>query len=164
MTENQASVAALTNRLVQSNAEVERLQYEFILISRMELANNKLLEELRNRNKALEENKRLLQDQAMQHKVLLDDANSQLKIILKKLSNSKKRIKLQRVVAKYVVLNDDFKKNYADIIEQYADVIGHHNPKQRIKHVIWLIDKNYELEQVCGITALAICFFSVLHE
>jgi len=28
MAENQASVAALTNRLAQSNAEVERLQYE----------------------------------------------------------------------------------------------------------------------------------------
>lgn len=28
MTENQASVAALTNRLAQSNAEVERLQHE----------------------------------------------------------------------------------------------------------------------------------------
>ncbi|XP_070526212.1 restin homolog isoform X3 [Cardiocondyla obscurior] len=152
-------------------------------ISRMELANNKLLEELRSRNKALEENKRLLQDQAMQHKVLLDDANSQIKKLTEKIKQfeetdktaknstslleqeriqwkslenkltkqieeeKRERCKAEEVVAKYVALNDDLKKNYADIIEQYADVIGHHNPKQRIKHVIRLKDKNYELEQ-----------------
>lgn len=45
-------------------------------MSRMELANNKLLEELKSRDKALEENKRLLQDQAMQHKIILEEVSS----------------------------------------------------------------------------------------
>lgn len=50
-------------------------------ISRMELANNKLLEELKNRDEELEESKRLLQDQAKQHKIILDEVSSN--IILK---------------------------------------------------------------------------------
>lgn len=44
-------------------------------ISRMELANNKLLEELKSRDEALEESKRLLQDQAVQHKIILDEVS-----------------------------------------------------------------------------------------
>lgn len=50
-------------------------------ISRMELANNKLLEELKNRDEAVEKNKQLLQDQATQHKIILDEVSSY--IILK---------------------------------------------------------------------------------
>lgn len=77
-----------------------------------------------------------------------------------------------REVKKYIALNDILKKNYEEIVERYADVIGHQNPKQRIKHVIRLKDKNYELEQVCGIvplfgifviSSLAFCFLSILY-
>lgn len=78
-----------------------------------------------------------------------------------------------REITKYIALNEDLKKNYTEIIEQYADAIGHQNPKQRIKHVIRLKDKNYELEQVCGIVplyaifffifSLAFCFLSILY-
>lgn len=47
-------------------------------ISRMELANNKLLDELKSRDEELEESKRLLQDQAMQHKIILDEVSSNI--------------------------------------------------------------------------------------
>lgn len=50
-------------------------------ISRMELANNKLLEELNSRDEELEETKQLLQDQTTQHKIILDEVSSS--IILK---------------------------------------------------------------------------------
>jgi len=50
-------------------------------ISRMELANNKLLKQLKNSEEALEENKRLLQDQARQHKIIIDEVS--LNIMLK---------------------------------------------------------------------------------
>jgi len=50
-------------------------------ISRMELANNKLLKQLKSSEEALEENKRLLQDQARQHKIIIDEVS--LNIMLK---------------------------------------------------------------------------------
>ncbi|XP_077272103.1 uncharacterized protein LOC143902808 [Temnothorax americanus] len=152
-------------------------------ISRMELANNKLLEELKSRDKALEESKRLLQDQAMQHKIILDETTCRIedlsekakqceeiektaketallleqeRIKWKSLENElrqqlKKEItereEVEQKATKYAALNEELKKTNAGIIEQYADVIGHQNPKQKIKHVIRLKDKNLELEQ-----------------
>ncbi|KYN40272.1 Laminin subunit alpha-3 [Trachymyrmex septentrionalis] len=50
-------------------------------------------------------------------------------------------------IKKLITVNEVLKKEYKEVIEKYADVIGHQNPKQRIKHVIRLKDKNYELEQ-----------------
>lgn len=67
-----------------------------------------------------------------------------------------------REITKYAAMNEDLKKSYAEIIEQYADVIGHQNPKQRIKHVIRLKDKNHELEQVCDISPPYIIFISLI--
>lgn len=55
---------------------------------------------------------------------------------------------LYREVKKIKELNNDLKKDYEEISEKYAEVIGHQNPKQRIKHVTHLKDKNYHLEQV----------------
>lgn len=77
---------------------------------------------------------------------------------------------LCREIKKLVTMNEVLMKEYKEVIEKYADVIGHQNPKQRIKHVIRLKNKNYELEQVCGIiplfaifviSSLAFCFLSV---
>lgn len=44
-------------------------------ISRMELANNELLEDLKIRDQALEESKRLLQDQEIKHKIILEEVS-----------------------------------------------------------------------------------------
>ncbi|XP_011877408.1 PREDICTED: hyaluronan mediated motility receptor-like isoform X1 [Vollenhovia emeryi] len=152
-------------------------------ISRMELINNKLIEELKSRDKALDESKLLLQDQAMQHKIILDKANSQIKQLSEKVKQFEemgptakettllleqernkwkssenelmqqlkkeiaKRERAEEEIAKFAILNEDLKKNYVEITEQYAEAIGHQNPKQRIKHVIRLKDKKCELEQ-----------------
>jgi len=53
----------------------ERNDVQAIDISRIELANSKLQEQLKSREKALEENNQLLQAQTVQHKVAIDDVN-----------------------------------------------------------------------------------------
>lgn len=47
-------------------------------ITRMELANYKLSEQLKNRDEALEESKRLLQAQATQHEIIVDEVSSNI--------------------------------------------------------------------------------------
>ncbi|KYM91177.1 Laminin subunit alpha-2 [Atta colombica] len=152
-------------------------------ISRMQLENNKILDQLESSEKALEENKRLLQNQAKQHKIITDEANSRIEELSEKAKQfeeiektakettlllEQERIKwkssenelIQQLkeeitrreeadeeIKKLVTMNEVLKKEYKEVIEKYADVIGHQNPKQRIKHVIRLKDKNYELEQ-----------------
>ncbi|KAH0956184.1 hypothetical protein HN011_002950 [Eciton burchellii] len=46
-----------------------------------------------------------------------------------------------------IELNNRLKEDYEQISEKYAEVIGHQNPKQRIKHVTQLKNKIYQLEQ-----------------
>ncbi|KYN07338.1 Laminin-like protein epi-1, partial [Cyphomyrmex costatus] len=152
-------------------------------ISRMQLENNKLLDQLESSEKKLEENRRLLQDQVKQHKIMTDEAYSRIEQLSEKAKKfeeiektakettlllEQERIKwkssenelIQQLkeeitrreeadeeIKKLVTMNEVLKKDYKEIIEKYADVIGHQNPKQRIKHVIRLKDKNYELEQ-----------------
>jgi cell division protein FtsX len=53
----------------------ERNDVQAIDISRIELANSKLQEQLKSRENALEENNQLLQAQTVQHKVAIDDVN-----------------------------------------------------------------------------------------
>ncbi|XP_046838598.1 hyaluronan mediated motility receptor-like isoform X4 [Vespa crabro] len=43
--------------------------------------------------------------------------------------------------------NDRLQKEYEDINEKYAEIVGHQNHKQRIKHVSQLKEKIYRLEQ-----------------
>lgn len=59
----------------------ERNDVQAVDISRMELTNNKLLEQLKDKEKALKESNQLLQVQARQHKTAIDEAS--LDIILK---------------------------------------------------------------------------------
>ncbi|XP_018362997.1 PREDICTED: hyaluronan mediated motility receptor-like isoform X2 [Trachymyrmex cornetzi] len=152
-------------------------------ISRMQLENNKILNQLKSSEKALEENKRLLQDQAKQHKIITDEANSRIEELSEKAKQfeeiektakettlllEQERIKwkssgnelyqqlkeeitrrkeAEEEIKKLDLMNEVLQKEYKEVIEKYVDVIGHQNPKQRIKHVIRLKDKNYELEQ-----------------
>ncbi|XP_018309470.1 hyaluronan mediated motility receptor isoform X2 [Mycetomoellerius zeteki] len=152
-------------------------------ISRMQLENNKLFDQLESSEKALEENKRLLQDQAKQHKIIIDEANSRIEELSEKTKQFEeiektakettllleqerikwksseneliqqleeeitRRVEADEEIKKLVTMNEVLMKEYKEVIEKYADVIGHQNPKQRIKHVIRLKNKNYELEQ-----------------
>ncbi|XP_011341570.2 hyaluronan mediated motility receptor isoform X1 [Ooceraea biroi] len=44
-------------------------------------------------------------------------------------------------------IHNRFKEDYEEVSAKYAEVIGHQNPKQRIKHVTQLKNKIYQLEQ-----------------
>ncbi|XP_012229058.1 putative leucine-rich repeat-containing protein DDB_G0290503 isoform X2 [Linepithema humile] len=161
----------------------ERNDVQAIDISRMELTNNKLLEQLRNQEKALKESNQLLQVQATQHKTAIDEANSRLEELSEKvklfkekkkyteenaLSLEQEQIKrktlentltqklqeermrreeVEEEVKRITELNNRLKKDYEEISEKYVDVIGHQNPKQRIKHVTQLKEKIIQQEQ-----------------
>ncbi|KMQ91822.1 hyaluronan mediated motility receptor [Lasius niger] len=152
-------------------------------MSRLELANTKLLGQLKSREEELKKNNQLLKDQAAQHKTITDMANGQIEelsqkvewfktrdkdseettllleqerikwrslenILTQQLQEEKaRREEAEEEVKKIKELNNDLKKDYEEISEKYAEVIGHQNPKQRIKHVTHLKDKNYHLEQ-----------------
>lgn len=58
--------------------------------------------------------------------------------------------------------NEQLLKDYQEIHEKYAEVVGHHNHRQRIKHVSQLKDKINQLEQVHLTIYLGINHF-VLH-
>lgn len=56
----------------------ERNDVQTIDISRMELTNSKLLEQLRNQEEALKKSNQLLQVQATQHKTAIDEVSSNI--------------------------------------------------------------------------------------
>lgn len=60
-------------------------------------------------------------------------------------------------------LNSRLKNDYEEISEKYAEMIGHQNPKQRIKHVAQLKDKIYQLEQVCFVVAVLLYSYILLY-
>ncbi|XP_070153196.1 putative leucine-rich repeat-containing protein DDB_G0290503 isoform X1 [Polyergus mexicanus] len=151
-------------------------------ISRLELANSKLLEQLKSQEKDLEKNKQLLEDQAAQHKTITDMANGRIEelsqqlelktrendaevitllleqerikwrslenIFAQQLQEEKaRREEAEEEVKRIIKSNDHLKKDYEEISDKYAEIIGHQNPKQRIKHVTHLKEKNNHLEQ-----------------
>ncbi|KAL6448406.1 hypothetical protein ACFW04_000378 [Cataglyphis niger] len=58
-----------------------------------------------------------------------------------------RREEAEEEVKRIIKLYDHLKKDYEEISDKYAEIIGHQNPKQRIKHVTHLKEKNYHLEQ-----------------
>lgn len=62
----------------------ERNDVQAIDVSRMELANSKLQEDLKRREKALEESNQLFQAQASKHKAAVDQVNFAYNVFKKK--------------------------------------------------------------------------------
>lgn len=70
---------------------------------------------------------------------------------------------LYREVKKIIESNIHLKKDYEEISDKYAEIIGHQNPKQRIKHVTHLKEKIYHLEQVRSDRfSVAFAFFIII--
>ncbi|KAL6252244.1 hypothetical protein P5V15_014785 [Pogonomyrmex californicus] len=185
--ELKSQVEQMSTKIIEAQNALLKLEEQNdakdIDISRLELANKKLLEQLKSRDEALEENKQFLQEEATRYKSIIDKANSQIEKLSEKIKQLEKTeatakettllLKKERIrwessenalvqqlneertrretaeeeVKKYITLSDDLKKDYEEFAERCADIIGHQNPKQRIKHVVRLKDKNCELEQ-----------------
>ncbi|XP_032668210.1 hyaluronan mediated motility receptor-like isoform X2 [Odontomachus brunneus] len=165
----------------------ERNDAQVVNISRLELANSKLKEQLRNREKVFEENNQLVQIRETQCKKAVNETNFRVEELTEKvklLENYKKhseelqkyfeqlldqeknkrettenalkqqiqeerarREEAEEEAKKIAELNSRLKKDFEEISGKYAEMIGHQNPKQRIKHVAQLKDKIYKLEQ-----------------
>ncbi|KAI4504568.1 hypothetical protein M0802_000118 [Mischocyttarus mexicanus] len=154
-----------------------------IEISRLELDNSKLQEQLKNQKKITEEHNEIISMLPMTHNLTVERANCHTKELSKKqrlveekdrCANSKclliqkekeelqareekllqdleeERVHRQTVETEVKTLsesNDRLKKEYDEINEKYANVLGHQNHKQRMKHVSQLKEKISRLEQ-----------------
>ncbi|XP_076650839.1 uncharacterized protein LOC143357963 [Halictus rubicundus] len=134
-------------------------------ISRVELVNYKLNEQLQKSKLAVEEANHLLETQSMKHKAAIDEANAKIQELsntiktLEERNNSVqdetetlKQEKIRREAAEEEVRklrehNALLMSDHQEISEKYAELIGHQNHRQRIKHVLQLKDKISQLEQ-----------------
>lgn len=69
---------------------------------------------------------------------------------------------LYREAKRLIELNNRLKEDYETVSAKYAEIIGHQNPKQRIKHVTQLKNKIYQLEQVRWLTVLLLAIFAYI--
>ena len=106
------------------------------------------IEELSDKIKCLEEK----DSQIPKHNELLEEEQNKWrsleKTIIEKLEEEKSRREAaEDEVKKLSKYNEQLLKDYQEIHEKYAEVVGHHNHRQRIKHVSQLKDKINQLEQ-----------------
>ncbi|XP_076668686.1 uncharacterized protein LOC143369105 [Andrena cerasifolii] len=145
--------------LLQLEERTDALELE---ISRMELLNGKLNEQLKENNVALEKANKLLEDKS---EISLHEAQSKIQELsdeIKSLRENENDIQektellkeeksrreaAEEEVRKLVGYNERLRKDYEEISEKYAELVGHQNHRQRIKHVSQLKDKINQLEQ-----------------
>lgn len=154
----------------------ERGDVQELEISRLELCNIKLNEQLKEHEATIENHRKLLEEQSKKHTVLLNEANSKIQELRDKIKSLEennnhiqenveeellkqktfmveleeekaRREAAEEEVKKLTEHNERLKKDYQEISEKYAEVVGHHNHRQRIKHVSQLKDKINHLEQ-----------------
>ncbi|XP_031837028.1 uncharacterized protein LOC116428932 [Nomia melanderi] len=134
-------------------------------ISRIELFNYKLNEQLKNSKLATEEANQLLETQSIKHKAAIDKANAKIQQLSEAIKSFEKKDSLiqdktellekekarreaaEEEVKKLLRQNARLMNDHEEISEKYAQLIGHQNHKQRIKHVSQLKDKINQLEQ-----------------
>ncbi|CAK9797651.1 hypothetical protein ANTPLA_LOCUS1290 [Anthophora plagiata] len=154
----------------------ERGDVQELEISRLELCNMKLNEQLKGHEATRETHRKLLEEQSEKHTVLLNEANSKIQELRDKIKSLEeynnhiqenveeellkqknfmaeleeekaRREAAEEEMKKLAEHNERLKKDYQEISEKYAEVVGHHNHRQRIKHVSQLKDKINHLEQ-----------------
>ena len=156
----------MTNHLNEAQAMIlqleERTDALELEISRVELLNGKLNEQLKETNVALEEANKLLEGQS---EIALHEAQSKIQELsdeIKSLQENENDIEettellkeeksrreaAEEEVRKLARYNERLRKDYEEISEKYAELVGHQNHRQRIKHVSQLKDKINQLEQ-----------------
>ncbi|XP_076382680.1 uncharacterized protein LOC117223832 isoform X2 [Megalopta genalis] len=134
-------------------------------ISRVELFNYKLNEQLKKSKLAMEEANHSLETQSVKHKIAMDEANAKIQELsntirileerngsMQNKTEALNEEKVRREAAEEEVRklrehNARLMNDHQEISEKYAEIIGHQNHKQRIKHVSQLKDKINQLEQ-----------------
>ena len=164
--ETKSQLHKMTNHLNEAQAMLlqleERNDAQEIEISRVELLNSKLKEQLKENNVALEEANKLLEGQS---EITLHEAQSKIQELsdeIKSLRENENDIEettellkeeksrreaAEEEVRKLAGYNERLKKDYEEMSEKYAELVGHQNHRQRIKHVSQLKDKINQLEQ-----------------
>ncbi|CAD1468961.1 unnamed protein product, partial [Heterotrigona itama] len=138
----------------------ERNDAQELEISRVAMLNDKLNAQLKEHETTIEDLNKLLEHQSQAHKVSLNEKNVELfeeerknresfeKELMEKLEEEKaRREAAEEEMEKLSKYNEQLLKDYQEIHEKYAEVVGHHNHRQRIKHVSQLKDKINQLEQ-----------------
>lgn len=161
----------------------ERNDAQELETSQAQILNNKLNEQLKERETVIEDMNKLLEEQSKKHEIILNEANSKMqelsdkikcleennaytqenvelleeernkwknfeKVLLEQLEEEKTyRETVEEEVKKLSKYNEQLLKDYKEIHEKYAEIVGHQNHKQRIKHVSQLKDKINQLEQ-----------------
>ncbi|PBC30764.1 hypothetical protein APICC_04551 [Apis cerana cerana] len=161
----------------------ERNDAQELETSQVQMLNNKLNEQLKERETVIEDMNKLLEEQSKKHEITLNEANSKMqelsdkikcleenntytqenvelleeernkwknfeKVLLEQLEEEKVyRETIEEEVKKLSKYNEQLLKDYKEIHEKYAEIVGHQNHKQRIKHVSQLKDKINQLEQ-----------------
>ncbi|XP_015435729.1 PREDICTED: hyaluronan mediated motility receptor-like [Dufourea novaeangliae] len=135
-------------------------------ISRMELIHRKLNERLKESETAMVETNKFLEAEVVKHQAALNEASTRIE----ELSNTievleekgvgaiedktdlleeerARREAAEEEVRKLREYNAHLKKDHEEMSEKYAELIGHQNHRQRIKHVSQLKDKINQLEE-----------------
>nr|XP_003706552.1 PREDICTED: hyaluronan mediated motility receptor-like isoform X3 [Megachile rotundata] len=157
-----------------------------IEISRVDLLNTKLSEQLKEREEIVKEHDKLLKEHSEKYEAELNEAKSKIQNLYDKIKNLEERNKdiiyvqdkagsfkeeqnkletfektimreleeerarrefLEVENKKLTEYNEHIMKNYEELNEKYAELVGHHNHRQRIKHLSQLKDKISQLEQ-----------------
>ncbi|XP_054005012.1 hyaluronan mediated motility receptor-like [Hylaeus anthracinus] len=143
----------------------ERYDAQELEISRVELLNVKLNDQLKASKEALEETTKFFETQSANHKIALSEANAKIQELSDKIKSLEekdniiqdktKSLEYERAsreaaeekIKNLLEHNERLAKDYQEISEKYAELLGHQNHKQRIKHVSQLKDKINQLEQ-----------------
>ncbi|XP_068972661.1 putative leucine-rich repeat-containing protein DDB_G0290503 isoform X3 [Bombus flavifrons] len=127
------------NKLLEHQSEIQKVTLNEASLK---------IGELSDKIKCLEEK----DSQIPKHNELLEEEQNKWrsleKTIIEKLEEEKSRREAaEDEVKKLSKYNEQLLKDYQEIHEKYAEVVGHHNHRQRIKHVSQLKDKINQLEQ-----------------
>ncbi|XP_043669772.1 hyaluronan mediated motility receptor-like isoform X2 [Vespula pensylvanica] len=131
---SEGNTALISVQSAQHKLAIEKANYQL-----KELSTKVILLEERDRSA---ENKYLLaeKEKAQWH--------AREEKLLKELAEERARRETAETEVKTLTeTNDRLRKEYEDINEKYAEIVGHQNHKQRIKHVSQLKEKIYRLEQ-----------------
>ncbi|XP_035732048.1 hyaluronan mediated motility receptor-like isoform X1 [Vespa mandarinia] len=131
---SEETTALMSVQSVQHKLSIEKANYQ--------------LKELSMKVISLEERDRCAENKHILAEKEKEQWHAREEKLLKELAEERARRETAETEVKTLTENNDrLQKEYEDINEKYAEIVGHQNHKQRIKHVSQLKEKIYRLEQ-----------------